>query len=131
MRLDKNSQDGVSELSVPGTQLDRQSHIHHVVTGVEERHTMLAGGSEQIYNPHHMMTEPSNETHHTRFCKLVRSLHRSYKSESLVIQRRTYIMNFAISRLLSGKKFLELTKPYSNIDMGQCKNYKILIKRQE
>ena len=26
---------------------------------------MLAGGSEQIYKPHHMMTEPSNETHHS------------------------------------------------------------------
>ena len=60
----RNSQDEVSELSVPGTQFDRQSHIHHVVTGVKERHTMLAGGSEQIYNPHHMMTEPSNGTHH-------------------------------------------------------------------
>ena len=24
----------------------------------------MAGGSEQIYNPHHMMTEPSSETHH-------------------------------------------------------------------
>ena len=59
-----NSQDGVSELSVPGTQFDRQSHIHHVVTGAKERHTLLAGGLEQIYNPHHMMTEPSNETHH-------------------------------------------------------------------
>ena len=60
----RNSQDGVSELSVTGTQFDQQSHIHHVATGVKERHTMLAGGSEQIYNPHHMMTEPSNETHH-------------------------------------------------------------------
>ena len=60
----RNSQDGVNELSVPGTQFDRQSHIHHVVTVVKERHTMLAGGSKQIYNPHHMMTEPSNETHH-------------------------------------------------------------------
>ena len=60
----RNSQDGVSELSVPGTQFDRQSDIHHLVTGVKERHTMLAGGSEQIYNPRHMMTEPSNETHH-------------------------------------------------------------------
>ena len=49
-----NSQDGVSELSVPGTQFDRQSHIHHVMTG----------GSEQIHNPHHKMKEPSNETHH-------------------------------------------------------------------
>ena len=27
----RNSQDGVSELSVPGTQFDRQSHIHHVM----------------------------------------------------------------------------------------------------
>ena len=60
----RNSQDGVSELSVPGTQFDRQSHIYHVVTGVKGRHTMLAGGSEQIYNPHHIMIEPSNETHH-------------------------------------------------------------------
>ena len=50
----RNSQDGVSELSVPGTQIDRQSHIHHVLTG----------GSEQTHNPHHMITEPSNETHH-------------------------------------------------------------------
>ena len=63
----RNSQDGVSELSVTGTQFDQQSHIHHVATGVKERHTMLAGGSEQIYNPHHMMTEPSNETHHTQY----------------------------------------------------------------
>ena len=31
-----NSQDGVSELSVPGTQFDGQSHIHHVVTGVKD-----------------------------------------------------------------------------------------------
>ena len=51
----RNSQDGVSELSVPGTQFDRQSHIHHVITG----------GSEQIHNPHHKMKEPSNETHHS------------------------------------------------------------------
>ena len=36
----RNSQDGVSELSVPGTQFDRQSHKHY------------------------MMTDPSNETHH-------------------------------------------------------------------
>ena len=50
----RNSQDGVSELSVTGTQSDRQSHTHHVLTG----------GSEQTHNPHHMMTEPSNETHH-------------------------------------------------------------------
>ena len=50
----RNSQGGVSELSVPGTQFDRESHIHHVMTG----------GSEQIHNPHHKMKEPSNETHH-------------------------------------------------------------------
>ena len=50
----RNSQDRVSELSVPGTQFDRQSHTHHVLTG----------GSEETHNPHHMMTEPSNETHH-------------------------------------------------------------------
>ena len=50
----RNSQDGVSELSVPGTQFDRQSHIHHVMTG----------GSEQIHNPHHKMKELINETHH-------------------------------------------------------------------
>ena len=48
----RNSQDVVSELSVPGTQSDRQSHIHHVMTG----------GSEQIHNAHHKMKEPSNET---------------------------------------------------------------------
>ena len=52
-----NSHDGVSELSVPGTQFDRQSHFHHVLTG----------GPEQTHNPHHMITEPSNETHHTNF----------------------------------------------------------------
>ena len=51
----RNSQDGVSELSVPGTQFDRQSHIHHVMTG----------GSEQIHNPHHKMKELRNETLHT------------------------------------------------------------------
>ena len=37
----RNSRDGESELLVPGTQFDRQSHIHH------------------------MMTEPSSETHHS------------------------------------------------------------------
>ena len=56
----RNSQDGVSELSVPGTQFDRQSHIHHVMTG----------GSEQIHNPHHKMKEPCNETHHNYSCML-------------------------------------------------------------
>ena len=43
----RNSQDGVSELSVPGTQFDRQSHTHH------------------------MMTDPSNETHHNCFSTFV------------------------------------------------------------
>ena len=57
----RNSQDGVSELSVPGTQFGRQSHIHHV----------LAGGSEQIHNPHHVMTDPSSETHHTSDGKIL------------------------------------------------------------
>ena len=50
----RNSQDGVSELSVPGTHFDRQSHTHHVLTG----------GLEQTHNPHHMMSELSSETHH-------------------------------------------------------------------
>ena len=78
----RNSQDGVSELSVSGTQFDQQSHIHHVVTGVKERHTMLAGGSEQIYNPHHTMTEPSNETHHNNVASIYfRSFKKSYTSE--------------------------------------------------
>ena len=37
---------------------------HHIVTGVKERHNILTGISEQIHNPHHMMTEPSKEAHH-------------------------------------------------------------------
>ena len=49
-----NSKDGVSELSVPGTQFGRQSLIHHA----------SAGGSEQIHNPYHMIIDPSTETHH-------------------------------------------------------------------
>ena len=68
-------QDGVSESLVQGTQFDRQSHAHHmtsggsierhhIVTGVKERHNILTGNSEQIHNPCHMMTEPSNEAHH-------------------------------------------------------------------
>ena len=51
----RNSQDGVSEMSVPGTQFDRQSHIHHLMTG----------GLEQIHNLHHKMKGPSNEAHHS------------------------------------------------------------------
>ena len=68
-------QDGVSESPVQGTQFDRQSHAHHmtsggsierhhIVTGVKERHNILTGNSEQIHNPYHMMTGPSNEAHH-------------------------------------------------------------------
>ena len=68
----RNSQDGISELSIPGTQFDRQSHIHHVMTRVKERHTMLTGCSEQIHNPHHKMKEPSNETHHSYYAKYVK-----------------------------------------------------------
>ena len=64
-------QDGVSESLVQGTQFDRQSHAHHMTSGgsierhhivtVKECHNILTGNSEQIHNPHHMMTEPSNE----------------------------------------------------------------------
>ena len=46
-----NSQDGVSELSVSGTQFGRQPLIHHA----------SAGGSEQIRNPHHMTIDPSTK----------------------------------------------------------------------
>ena len=52
----RNSQDGVSKLSVPKTQFHRQSQTHHVLTR----------GSEQTHNPHHMMTELSSETHHRK-----------------------------------------------------------------
>ena len=47
----RNIQDEVSELSVPGTHFERQSHTHHMVTGPS--------------NPaHHMVTGPSNPAHH-------------------------------------------------------------------
>ena len=63
----RNPHDRVSELSVAGTQFDQQSptlhvlsggstEIHHMVTGVKERHDMLTEGSEQIHNRHHMVT---------------------------------------------------------------------------
>ena len=32
--------------------------------GSIERHHIVTGNSEQIHNPHHMMTEPSNEAHY-------------------------------------------------------------------
>ena len=74
----RNSHDGVSELSVQGTQFDRQSHVHHMMTGAKDQirnhHDMVARGSEEFRNghhkitgpcpDHHKMTEPSNETHH-------------------------------------------------------------------
>ena len=60
----RNSQNGMSELSVQGTQFDRQSHVHHEVTrGSEE----FRNGHHKITGPHpdhHMMAEPSDETHH-------------------------------------------------------------------
>ena len=44
-----NSQDGVSELSVPGTQFDRQSHTHHMITEPSiETHHMVTGQTAQI-----------------------------------------------------------------------------------
>ena len=59
--------DGVSELPVLEAQFDRQlpthhtpsgasSEVHHMVTGVKERHDMLTEGSQQIHNSHHMVT---------------------------------------------------------------------------
>ena len=73
----RNSQGGVSELSVPGTQFDRQSHthhmmtdpsneIHHMVTGAKEQihntHDMVARGSEEFRNGHHMVTGQTAQT---------------------------------------------------------------------
>ena len=59
--------DEVSELPVLEAQFDRQlpthhmpsgasSEVHHMVTGVKERHDMLTEGSQQIHNRHHMVT---------------------------------------------------------------------------
>ena len=72
-----NFHDGVSKLSAPGTQFDRQSPTHHVtsgvgseahhmVTGATERHDILIGGSEEIRNGHHMTTGRSNPNHHMK-----------------------------------------------------------------
>ena len=58
----QNISDEVSELSVPETHFDRQPHIHHMVTGVKERHNMLTGDSEQIHNCHHMVTGQTAQT---------------------------------------------------------------------
>ena len=63
----RNPHDIVSELPVAGTQIDQLSpthhvasggctEIHHMVTGVKERHDTLTEGSEQIHNRHHMVT---------------------------------------------------------------------------
>ena len=45
-------QGAVSELSVSGTRLDRQSHAYHTTPGSSD-------------DSHHMVTGPSNPTHHT------------------------------------------------------------------
>ena len=66
--------DGVSELPVLEAQFDRQlptqhmpsgasSEVHHMVTGVKERHDMLTEGSQQIHNRHHMMTGAKEQIH--------------------------------------------------------------------
>ena len=66
--------DGVSELPVSEAQFDRQlpthhmpsgasSDIHHMVTGVKERHDMLTEGSQQIHNRHHMVTGAKEQIH--------------------------------------------------------------------
>ena len=68
-----NSLHGVSELSVPGTQFDQQSHIHHMmkepinethhmVTGAIERHDILTGTTEDIRYTHHMVTGQTAQT---------------------------------------------------------------------
>ena len=56
-------QDKVSELPAPEIHFDRQSHTHHMVTGVKERHNMLTEGSEQIHNRHHMVTGAKEHIH--------------------------------------------------------------------
>ena len=66
--------DGVSELPVSEAQFDRQlpthhmpsgasSDVHHMVTGVKERHDMLTEGSQQIHNRHHMVTGAKEQIH--------------------------------------------------------------------
>ena len=66
--------DGVSELPVSEAQFDRQlpthhmpsgasSEVHHMVTGVKERHDMLTEGSQQIHNRHHMVTGAKEQIH--------------------------------------------------------------------
>ena len=61
-----NVQDEVSELSVPETRFDRQPHIHHTVTGAKEHihnhHDMVARGSEEFRNGHHMVTGQTAQT---------------------------------------------------------------------
>ena len=65
---------GVSELPVSEAQFDRQlpthhmpsgasSDVHHMVTGVKERHDMLTEGSQQIHNRHHMVTGAKEQIH--------------------------------------------------------------------
>ena len=60
----RNSQNGMSELSVQGTQFDRQSHVHHEVTRRSEE---FRNGHHKITGPHpdhHMMAEPSDENNY-------------------------------------------------------------------
>ena len=58
-----NFHDGVSELSVPGTQFDRQSPTHHMKSGGStENHHMVAGAKEHIHNHHDMVTRGSEES---------------------------------------------------------------------
>ena len=58
----RNIHDEVTELSVPGTHFDRQPHTHHMVTGAEERHDILTGGSEEFRNTRHMVTGQTAQT---------------------------------------------------------------------
>ena len=61
-----NIPDEVSELSVPVTHFDRQPHTHHMMTGAKEHihnhQDMLARGSEEFRNGHHMVTGQTAQT---------------------------------------------------------------------
>ena len=60
----RNSQSGMGELSVQGTQFDRQSHVNHEVAGGSQE---FRNGHHKTTGPHpdhHMIAESSSETHH-------------------------------------------------------------------
>ena len=61
-----NIPDEVSELSNPVTHFDRQPHTHHMVIGAEDHihnhHDMVARGSEEFCNGHHMVTGQTAQT---------------------------------------------------------------------